>query len=171
MFVNQPPWSISARTPIGRGVNRSIAPTTQQVLQIADVLEPAVDDELAAARSAWSKYQSTRQRDAVYLYLTAVFEIVGRWKKQHRAKARSQQALAATKEPGAIRTREPFAVVIFCTSDPFKADAKTRSKWSRALRYAEQFKPDTQGLAQFIKRKGGINECAARALRCSRLRR
>ena len=96
MFVNQPPWSISARTPIGRGVNRSIAPTTQQVLQIADVLEPAVDDELAAARSAWSKYQSTRQRDAVYLYLTAVFEIVGRWKKQHRAKARSQQALAAT---------------------------------------------------------------------------
>jgi hypothetical protein len=31
-----------------------------------------------------------------------------------------------------------------------------------ALRYAERFKPDNQGLAEFIKSKGGINECAAR---------
>ena len=161
MFANQPPSSISARAPTGRGVNRSIVPTTQQVLQILDVLEPAVDDELAVARSAWSEYQSTRQRDAVYTYLSAVFEIVARWKKQHRAKARSHQALAATKEPGAIRTRAPFAVVIFCTSDPCKADAKTRSKWSRALRYAERFKPESQGLARFIKSKGGtINALA-----------
>ena len=29
------------------------------------------------------------------------------------------------------------------------------------LRCAEQFKPNAQGLAQFIKSKGGINECAA----------
>jgi hypothetical protein len=164
MFVNQPPWSISARAPTGRGVSRSIAPTTRQFLQIVDVLEPAVDDDLAAVRSAWSEYQSTRKRDAVYPYLTAVYEIVARWKKQHRAKARSQQALAATKEPGAIRTREPFAVVIFCTSDPCKVDSKTRSKWSRALRYAERFKPDNQSLTQFIKSKGGINECAGRVI-------
>ncbi len=164
MFVNQPPLSISARTPSGAALNNRIAPTTQQILQIVDVLEPAVDDELAVARSAWSKYQSTRKRDAVYPYLTAVFEIVARWKKQHRAKAKTQQALAATKEPGAIRTREPFAVVIFCTSDPCKVDAKTRSKWSRALRYAERFKPDSQGLAQFVKGNGGINECAGRVV-------
>ncbi len=38
-------------------------------------------------------------------------------------------------------------------------DAKTRSKWSRALT-AAQFKPDAQGLAQFMKSKGGVNECA-----------
>ena len=31
---------------------------------------------------------------------------------------------------------EPFGIVIFCTSDPEVADAKTRSKWSRVLRYA-----------------------------------
>ena len=161
MFVNRTPSSMPHQaTVVPRTDSRRIAPPTmQQVLQIVDALEPAVDDELAVARSAWSEYQSSRKRDAVYPYLTAVFEIVACWKKQHRAKARSQQALAATKERGAIRTREPFSVVIFCTSDPCKVDAKTRSKWSRALRYAERFKPESQGLAQFIKSKGGINKC------------
>jgi hypothetical protein len=121
-----------------------------------------VDDELAVARAAWNEYQSTRKRDVIYPYLSAVFGIVGRWKKQHCAKARSHQLIASANEHRAIRTREPFAVAIFCTSDPGKVDAKTRSKWSRALRYAEKFKPDNQSLAQFIKNKGGINECAAR---------
>jgi hypothetical protein len=43
----------------------------------------AVEDELAQARIAWKKYQSTRQRDAVYDYLRAVFKIVRRWRKEH----------------------------------------------------------------------------------------
>ena len=98
MIVNQTPSSISPRTtPRVRELNSSIAPTTQQVLQIVDALEPAADDELAVARSAWSEYQSTRKRDA-------------------------------------------------------------------ALRYAERFKPVSQGLAQFIKSKGGITECAGRVV-------
>jgi hypothetical protein len=29
------------------------------------------------------------------------------------------------------------------------------------LRYAEQFKPDAERLADFVKSQGGINECAA----------
>jgi hypothetical protein len=33
---------------------------------------------------------------------------------------------------------EPFAVVIRCTSAPDKVDGKTRSKWSRALRYTQR---------------------------------
>ena len=96
----------------------------------------------------------------MYLYLSAVFEIVQRWKKQRRAKASSRQALAATKHPGAIRIQEPFAIVIFCTSDPRTVDARMRSKWARALRFAEEFKPNAQGVAQFIKSQGGTNECA-----------
>ena len=85
-----------------------------------------------------------------------------------RGKACSHQALSGAKKSGVIKSEEPFAVVIFCTSDFRKLDAKTRSKWSRALRYAERFKPDNQGLAQFIKSKGGINECAARYSDCLR---
>jgi hypothetical protein len=88
---------------------------------------------------AWREFQSTRERDAVYAFLSAVFEIVQRWKKERRANAGSLQALAATKHPSAIRKPEPFAIVIFCTSDPRIVDAKTRSKWARALQFADQF--------------------------------
>jgi hypothetical protein len=55
---------------------------------------------------------------------------------------------------------EPFAIVIFCTSDPEVADAKTRSKWSRVLCYARKAQPVGQSLTEFIKSNGGINECA-----------
>jgi len=47
-----------------------------------------------------------------------------------------------------------------------KADKRTRSKWSRVMRYAAAYKPDSEALDQFIKRKGGINACAARFSRC-----
>jgi hypothetical protein len=49
-------------------------------------------DELAHARMAWREFQSTRERDAVYAFLSAVFEIVQRWKNERRAKAGSLQA-------------------------------------------------------------------------------
>jgi hypothetical protein len=54
-----------------------------------------------------------------------------------------------------------FAAVIRCTADPAKADKRTRSKWSRVMRYAAACKRDSEALDQFIKRKGGINACAA----------
>jgi hypothetical protein len=140
--------------------NRRTALTTQQVSKIASIFDQTIDDDLAKARTAWSDYQSSRKRDAVYGYLAAVFEIVVGWKGQRRAKANSLQALNTTNESGTIKIDEPFAVVIYCTSDPEKLDSKIRSKWSRALRYAEHFKPLRQELGQFIKSKGGINECA-----------
>ena len=56
---------------------------------------------------------------------------------------------------------EPFARVIFCTCDPDVADAKTRSKWSRVLRFARKAKSADQTLTEFIKSNGGINACAA----------
>jgi hypothetical protein len=52
--------------------------------------------------------------------------------------------------------------MIRSTADPAKADKRTRSKWSRAMRYAAAYKPSDEPLGQFIKRKGGINACAAR---------
>jgi hypothetical protein len=55
---------------------------------------------------------------------------------------------------------EPFAAVIRCTSDPAKVDKRTRSKWSRVLRYALSYKDHAEPLGQFIKRRGGINKCA-----------
>ena len=131
--------------------------TTQQIFQIARIFGPTVEDDLAEGLAAWKNYQSTRKRDGVYEYLTTVFRIVARWKEERRSKAKSHQALKAAGHRTTIRNREPFAVVILCTSDPRIVDVKTRSKWSRALRYAEQFKPEAESLAKFIKSRGGIN--------------
>jgi hypothetical protein len=62
-------------------------------------------------------------------------------------------------EARAIRDRD------FCTADREIADAKTRSKWSRVLRYALKAKPIGQSLTEFIKSNGGINECARKFAR------
>ena len=162
MVVGQFPSLVQPRARITPQIDNSrIALTKRQISEIAHIFDLPVEDELEKARTAWIGYQSTRQRDAVYRYLTEVFEIVGRWKEQRRVKVSSLRALNSTKQRSAIRTNEPFAVVICCTSDPHRVDARMRSKWARALRYAERFKPDNKGLTQFIKSKGGINECAA----------
>lgn len=115
-------------------------------------------DELTKAREAWERYRSKRQRDAVYDYLSVVYGIVQRWQKLARTKAHSRLFMA-TKHQGSIRTQEPYSVVLFCTSDR-ALDAKTRSKWSRALRFADRSKLNPQDLTEFLKRKGGINEAA-----------
>jgi hypothetical protein len=55
--------------------------------------------------------------------------------------------------------------VIFCTADSAKVDKRTRSKWSRVMRYAIEYKSPSEPLAAFIQRKGGINKCAERFAR------
>ena len=64
-------------------------------------------------------------------------------------------AIAADIDPPT--TDEPFAAVILCTAYRQKVDKRTRSKWSRVLRYAMAYKPVAEPLAAFIQRKGGIN--------------
>jgi hypothetical protein len=59
-------------------------------------------------------------------------------------------------------TDEPFAALILCTAGRQKVDKRTRSKWSRVLRYAAEYKSTSEPLERFIKRKGGINKCADR---------
>ena len=123
-------------------------------------IQEAIERQFAQARRAWVRYQSTRQRDAVYGYLSAVFDIVRRWKMLGQTGICSVRAIIATKRRGAIRTRDPFAIVIYCTSDPRIVDARTRSKWIRALRFAARTKPAGQPLDRFMKSHGGINECS-----------
>jgi hypothetical protein len=113
--------------------------------------------ELAQVREAWARYQETRDRDGVYHYLEAVFALVGKWTRLRCAQSRSKRALRSQNIQPKGRV-EPFAAVIACTG---KVHDRTISKWARALRYAAQFKRAQEGLADFIKRHGGINACAA----------
>ena len=133
-------------------------PPPRRILRTISTRNFVVRDDLEKARQAWKDYQSTRRRDAIYDYLTVVFEVVRRWKRQDRVKTEMRQTLGQIGRHDAVRKQEPFAVAILCSSDPGRVDVKTRSKWSRALRFAEQFKPEAVSLAKFIQSRGGINE-------------
>jgi hypothetical protein len=126
----------------------------------------ALKQDLLRLQTAWDECQASRDRDAIYGYLTAVFELVVWWTAENRAFERAHQALRL-RHITLFDHEEPVAAVIRCTADPAKVDKRTRSKWSRALRYALEYKAPSEPLDQFIKRKGGINSCAERFSRTS----
>jgi hypothetical protein len=120
--------------------------------------------DLQRVRGVWDDCQAIRDRDAIYGYLTAVYGLVAVWNAEGREIGRARRALRLQRLD--VSDREgPFAAIIRCTADPAKADKRTRSKWSRVMRYAVAYKADSEPLGQFIKRKGGINSCAARSSR------
>jgi hypothetical protein len=77
----------------------------------------------------WETVQASRDRNAIYQYLAAVFEIVVVWAQEGKAVKRAYRVLHM-RGYSSIREPEPFAAVILCTSDPDKVDDRTRSKWS-----------------------------------------
>jgi hypothetical protein len=124
----------------------------------------ALRDDILRVRLAWEECQASRDRNAIYNYLSAVFDLVTWWAAEDRAISRAHWALEL-QHLDLPTTDEPFAAVILCTADRQKVDKRTRSKWSRVMRYAAEFKTNAEPLAAFVRRKGGINECAARFTR------
>ena len=123
----------------------------------------ALKQDLLRVRNAWDECQARRERDAIYSYLTAVFDLVAWWPAENRAIDRARKALQL-RHIIPFDQEEPFAAIIRCTADPAKVDKRTRSKWARALGFAT-YKSPSEPLDKFMKRKGGINECAARLRR------
>ena len=124
----------------------------------------ALWQDLTRVRIAWDECQSSRDRNAIYGYLTAVFDLVMWWAAEDRAITRARWTLRLQGVDLPI-IDEPFAAVILCTADREKVDKRTRSKWSRVLRYAADHKTSAEPLAVFVLRKGGINQCAERFTR------
>jgi len=125
----------------------------------------ALREDLRRVRNAWDACQANRDRDAIYSYLTAVFDLVGWWAAEDRAVTRGRRALQL-QGLDLPTTDEPFAAIILASADREKVDKRTRSKWSRVLRYAIEYKTNVEPLATLVQRKGGINASAARFTRC-----
>jgi hypothetical protein len=121
----------------------------------------ALRQDLDRLRGIWDDCQASRDRNAIYQYLNAVYDLVAWWQAEVKEIDRARRALRLSRLEVSGR-EDPFAAVIRCTADPAKADKRTRSKWSRVMRYAAAYKLDFEPLDQFIRRKGGINACAAR---------
>ena len=64
----------------------------------------------------WEMVQASHDRDAVYGYLTAVFELVSWWAKEGKAVNRAHRALHL-RGHNSLREAEPFAAIIYCTAD------------------------------------------------------
>jgi hypothetical protein len=123
--------------------------------------DEALKQDLLRVQNAWDESQARRERDAIYTYLTVVFELVAWWTAENRALERAQKALRL-RHMIPFDNEDPFAAIIRCIADPAKVDKRTRSKWSLVLRRALEQKIPSEPLVRFIKRKGGINSCAAK---------
>jgi hypothetical protein len=102
----------------------------------------------------------------VYGYLEAAFKIVNRYK----VRGRTNQLLRHAFEFAGLsfdKNADPFSTVIRCTCDG-TIDNKTVSKWARALRFAATVEKSRTSLKQFMKKMGGINDCASRYAELSR---
>jgi hypothetical protein len=121
----------------------------------------ALDRDLERVHDAWHDSQADRRRDAVYGYLQAVHELVNWWSAEKCEVERARQALRL-RGLLPLPREDVFAAIIRCTADPARTDKRTRSKWSRVLRYVKMEKDEGEALTAFIKRKGGINECNTR---------
>lgn len=108
---------------------------------------------------AWDDFQGSRNRDAVYGYLRAVFSIVRHYHGRRRTKRLTRRTFKFAGLPVDMGA-DPFAVVIRCTCE-HKLDNKTISKFSRALGFVARFKKPRHRLMTFMKNRGGINGCAA----------
>src|SRR5580704_9442210 len=100
----------------------------------------ALRANLFRLESEWDDYQASRNRDGVYAYLTAVFDLTLWWKHERKDLEYACRALWLKGRRSIATMPEPFASMILCTADGTKVDIKTRSKWSRVLRYAAEYK-------------------------------
>jgi hypothetical protein len=117
---------------------------------------------------ACERFQSSRNRDAVYDYLEIVFAIVTHYRVRQRTNRLLRHAFEFAHLPF-DKNADPFSAVIRCTSGN-AADTKMISKWSRALRCVARYKKTDTGLREFMKRLGGVNACADQYARIMRHR-
>ena len=125
----------------------------------------ALRQDLLRVRIAWDECQASRDRNAIYGYLAAVFDLVMWWAAEDRAISRARWALQPAGS-GFTNYRRTVCRDHLVHRRSQKVDKRTRSKWSRVLRYAAEYKPIAEPLATFVLRNGGINKCAERFTRC-----
>ena len=106
----------------------------------------ALERDLYRVQEAWDDTQADRRRGAIYGYLEAVYDLVSWWSADGSEVDRARQALRSRGFLPWPR-EDAHAAMIRCTADPARADKRTRSKWSRALRYAKMEKDEQEVLA------------------------
>ena len=100
----------------------------------------------------------TRKRDSVYVLMTAIYQVAHKWLKP-RMSAELRDAIA-DHEKIRLDHRTNKNIFRFLVEVASPLDIKQRSRYTNALRYAWLRHCHLERLTEFIKRKGGIEECA-----------
>ncbi len=126
--------------------------------------DQALKQDLLRVRNAWDESQARRERDAIYGYLSAVFGLVAWWAAEHCAIERAREALRLRRLIPSDHD-EPFAAIICCTADPSQGRQAHSVQMVTRPTLCASIQGSIRTLERFMKRKGGINECAARCAR------
>ena len=69
----------------------------------------SLNQDIKRLHELWHKVQADRHRDAIYDYLTAVYELIEWWAVERRAVERAERALRITGLLGPEKDLDPFA--------------------------------------------------------------
>jgi hypothetical protein len=128
-------------------------------LQMQETQIPSKYELQADARQLRGRHQRWRQShrpEHLYAYLLSVYRLFRRWQNADVADRAARQLLTST-GISTNRRRHPLRAIIDVTSD---ADRRTKSRWTRALRYAWRERRRCRGLKQCLEANGGVAGCA-----------
>jgi hypothetical protein len=121
------------------------------------VLHLEVEATLKELRAAGQELRRTKSRYAPYEFLQHVYRIYCRWRNRGDVGRHKSMLLSLTLQD-ARAAHHPLRVLIDASNGSL--EAKTKSRWTRALEYAlgENVKP--RRLPLFFRTNGGIAGCA-----------
>ncbi len=120
---------------------------------------PDYSEEFRRLEKAARNFQSGHDRMAVHRLLEKIFDYVERWNEQGNLAQPLYAMLDKIDRPIPLRVGGAYNVVIFYLVPDL--DAKLRSKWCRVLSLADKEKRRNEKFRGFVKRRGGMNACAA----------
>jgi hypothetical protein len=112
---------------------------------------------IGAAQEAASRVVRGTDNSEIYDYLTIIYSIYSEWRHQKRAK-HSARLLAEAKKIPLRKGTSPIRVLIDATL--LGGDLKQKSRWVRALEYANSERVPTAQFRKFVRAHGGLAGCA-----------
>ena len=132
--------------------------------EIIPYSKEAMRQDLDRVREAWAVCQCCRQRDAIYGYLTAVYDLVTWWAAEQRDVERARRALwsrrlEVSRAGGPIRRDHPVH------GRPGQSGQAHSKQVVEGYAVRDRGQGSGRAVQRFVVRKGGINKCASRYTR------
>jgi hypothetical protein len=113
---------------------------------------------IARIKARERKWATTGRRRALNRFLQLVFDSYCTWHKADVQRLAAKQMIALAGKRWRPK-QHPVRTIIEAVSG---ADRRTKSRWSRALRYAWLYRRDYDGLKDCLGANGGIAGCASK---------